>query len=76
MRAVAFDRGPDRRLRMHRQVIEHHHIAWSQRGHQDLFDIGQETRRVDGAIEHGGRASPSSRSAAMTVCVCQWLHGV
>jgi hypothetical protein len=58
MRAVAFDRGPDRRLLMHREVIEHHHVAWSQRGHQDLFDICQETRRVDGAIEHGGRAQP------------------
>jgi hypothetical protein len=56
MRAEAFDRGPDRRVLMLGEVIEHHHVARSQRGHQHLFDIGQETRRLDGAIEHGGRA--------------------
>jgi len=55
VRAAAFDRGPDRWLLMHGEVIEHDDIARSQRGHQDLFDIRQETRRVDGAIEHGGR---------------------
>ncbi len=41
-----------------REVIEHHHVARAQRGHQDLVDIRQETRRVDGSIEHGGRAQP------------------
>ena len=57
-RAEAFDRGPDRRLLMHGEVIEYDDVARSQRGHQDLFDIRQETRRVDGAIKHGGRAEP------------------
>jgi hypothetical protein len=56
LRTDAFDRRADRRLFVDGQVIEHHDVAWSQRGHQDLFDIRLKTWTVDGPIEHGGRA--------------------
>ena len=36
-------------------MIEHQHVARSQGGHQDLFDIREEAHRVDGAVEHGRR---------------------
>jgi hypothetical protein len=44
-----------RRLFVHRQVIEHHHVPRSQGGHEDLFHIGQEGRIVDRPVEHRGR---------------------
>ena len=52
------DGGADRRVFVHGEVIEHHHVAGSQRRDQDLFDIGEEGRRVDRPIEHGRRAEP------------------
>jgi hypothetical protein len=75
LRPEAFDRGPDRRLLMHGEVIEYDDVAWSQRGHQDLFDIRQETRRVDGAIKYGGHAEPVQAQRG-TDGVRQWLQGV
>ena len=47
---------PHLRLFVYRQVIEHDHIASLQGGHKDLFDVGEETRTVDGAIEDRRRA--------------------
>lgn len=37
------------------EIVEHHHVAAPQCGHQDLLDVGEETRVIDRAIEHGGR---------------------
>ena len=53
-RTDLFDRGPDFRLFMDGEIVEDDDIAWSQRGHQDLFDVREETRTIDGPIEHGG----------------------
>jgi len=50
------DGDADLRLFVHRQVVEHHDVARSQGRHQDLFDVGEETRTVDRAIEDGWRA--------------------
>ena len=55
-RADVFDRGSDFRLLMDREVVEDDDIARSQRRHQDLFDVGEETRTIDGPIEDGGGA--------------------
>ena len=54
--ADRFDRRDDGRLFVHRQIIEHHHVPGSQRGHQDLFDIREERRLIDRSVEHGGCA--------------------
>ena len=75
LRADAFDRSADRRLFVDGQVIEHHDVARSQRGHQDLFDIGLETWTVDGPIEHGGRADALEPQGGDDR-VRQWLQGV
>jgi len=76
LRTDAVDRGADRGLLVDGEVIEDHDVAGLQRGHEDLFDVGEETRIIDRAIEDGRRADPLSRNAQMTVCVCQWLQGV
>ena len=56
LRARVVQGGADRRVFMDSQIVEDHHVAGPQGRHQDLFDIGEETRRVDRAIEHRGRA--------------------
>jgi hypothetical protein len=53
-----FDRRPDSGLFMRGQIIEHDHVAALERGHEDLFDIGQKTLVVDGPIEDGRCADP------------------
>lgn len=50
-----FDGGLRLRLLVHREVVEHDHIAGAQRGHQHLFDIGEKRCAVDRAVEHRGR---------------------
>jgi hypothetical protein len=55
LRPDGFNRRADRRLFVHDEVVEHHDIARSQRRGEDLFDVGEETQIVDGAIEHRGR---------------------
>ena len=50
------DRGSHRGLLVDHEVVEHDDIARSQRGHQHLFDIGEETRIVERPIEHRGSA--------------------
>ena len=56
LRADPFDRGADLWLLVDGEVIEDHNVARAQRGHEDLFDIGEETRTVDRAVEDGWRA--------------------
>ena len=47
-----------------------------QGGHEDLFDIGEEARPVDGAVEDcPGAVRPVTRSAARNVLVCHRAHG-
>lgn len=40
------------------EVVEHDDVAWAQRGHQDLLDVGEETWAVDRPIEDRGRPDP------------------
>ena len=56
VRAGGLNRGPHLGLFVHRQVVEDDDVAVLQRRHQDLLDVGQEARIVDGAIEHRGCA--------------------
>ena len=58
MGAGGFDGSADRRLFMHREVIEHHDVAGAQRGDQDLFDVSAEGRIVDRSVEDCRRAQP------------------
>ena len=51
MRARLLDRDPDLRLFVPGEVVEHDDIAGPQCGDQHLFDIGEETRTIDGSIE-------------------------
>lgn len=46
-----FNRGLHGRLFMDGQVVEHHDVAGSQRGHEHLFDVGEEGGIVDRAVE-------------------------
>ena len=55
LRADGFNRRPDLRLFVDDEVVEHHDIAGVQRRDEDLFEIGEEARVVDGAVEDGGR---------------------
>jgi len=43
------------RLLVRREVVEHDDVAWMERGHEDLLDIGPEGDGIDGAIEDGCR---------------------
>jgi hypothetical protein len=47
-----FDRRAHRGLFVDGEVVEHHHVARAQRGHQDLIDVGEKHRRVDRSVEH------------------------
>jgi hypothetical protein len=58
MRTDLFESGPHLGLFVDGEVIQHHDIARSQRRHQDLFDIREETRIVDGSVEDRGRTQP------------------
>ena len=51
-----FDRGADLRLFVQHPVVEHHHVTGAQRRDQDLFDIGEEARVVEGTVEDRWRA--------------------
>ena len=53
-RTDAFNGRSDVGLSVDREVIEHHHVAWPQRRHQHLFDVGQEAGGVDGPVKHRG----------------------
>ena len=55
-RARLLDGHPHLGLLMNGEVIEYDDIARAQSGNQDLFNVGKETRTIDGPIEHGGRA--------------------
>ena len=53
--ADALDRAADARDFVGGEIVGDHDVPGSQRGHEDLFDIGKETRPVDGAVEDPGR---------------------
>ncbi len=61
LRADGFNRGADRRLFVHHEVIEDDDIAGSQRRRQDLFDVGEKADIVDRAIEDRRGADPVDR---------------
>lgn len=46
-----------------RQIVEDHCVALAQNGNENLLDIGKETLRVDGPIEHKGRNQPLAGKA-------------
>ena len=37
------------------EIVEDHDVAWLQRRHEELFDIGVEALTVDGPVEQAGR---------------------
>ena len=37
------------------EIVEDHDVAWLQRRHEELFDIGVEALAVDGPVEQTGR---------------------
>jgi hypothetical protein len=49
--AGGLDRGPHLGLFVHRQVVEDDDVTRAQRRPQDLLDVGQEARIVDGAVK-------------------------
>ena len=53
VRACVLDGDSDLGLFVDHEIVEHHHIARAQGGHQHLLDVGEETHIVDGPIEHG-----------------------
>jgi len=50
-----FDRGAHRGLFVDGEVVEHHHIAQAERGHEDLIDVGEKRLIVDRPVEDGRR---------------------
>lgn len=54
--AHLLDRGPHLWLLVDREVVEDDDIALAQRGDQDLVDVGEERRAINGPIEHRERA--------------------
>ena len=52
VRARLLDGEPDFGLLVHDEVVEHHHIAGPQRGHEYLLDVGEETHVIDRPIKH------------------------
>jgi hypothetical protein len=61
---------------VHREVVKDHHVARPERGDEDLLDIRAERPGIDRATKTAVAVSAVGRSAATTVCVCQWLQGV
>lgn len=53
VRAHALDGEADLGLLMGRQVVEHDDIPHAQGGHEDLLDVREKTRTIDGPVEHG-----------------------
>ena len=43
---------------MDSEVVEHHDIAWPERRHEHLFDVGEECGIVDRAVEDRRRLQP------------------
>lgn len=74
-RADAFDRSLRLRLLVHGEVIEDDDVPGPKRRDEHLLDVGEERRIVVGPSKTAGACRPSTRNAATTVCVCQWLYG-
>ena len=49
------DRLPHRPSFEGAEIVEDHDVAWLQRRHEELFDIGVEALAVDGPVEQAGR---------------------
>ena len=49
--AYHLDGDPDRGVLVDHEVVEHHHIAGPQGGHEHLLDVGEECGVVDRAVE-------------------------
>ena len=59
------------------EIVEDDDIAGAQRRHQDLFDVGEERRIINGAIEHRGRAQPlETERGDHRVCLPVTARGV
>ena len=52
VRAGLLNRRPDFGLFVGGEIIEHHHIARAERGHEHLLNVGEERRAIDRAIKH------------------------
>jgi hypothetical protein len=50
-------------LFVHREVVEHDHVAGLERRHQDLLDVGEKRGIVDRPIEDRGRGEPVDAKA-------------
>ena len=63
VRARCFNRGANLGLLVDREVVQHDDIAWAERRHQHLLDVGAKRGRVHRAIEHGrGRESVEAQA--------------
>ena len=51
--ADGFDRRAHGGLFVDREIVQHHHIAGAQCGHQDLLDVGEKRRIVYRSVEYG-----------------------
>ena len=49
-----FNRGTTLRLRVDREMVKDDDVSATQRGDQDLFDVGKQRRTVDRTIKDGG----------------------
>lgn len=52
VRADLLNRRPDFGLLVGGEIIEYHHIARTERGHEHLLDVGEERRAINRAIKH------------------------
>ena len=55
LRADVVNQCADLRLFMDGEIVEHDNVAGPQRGCQNLFDVGEETRVIDRPVKDGGR---------------------
>ena len=56
--ACPLDRPPYARDFVGAEIVGNDPVAGTQRGHEDLFDIGEEARPVDRPVEDPGRGEP------------------
>ena len=55
---------PDRWTLVTGQIVHDDDVAGGERRRQDLFDVGEEARAIDGAIKHGGRGKAGDAQRA------------
>jgi len=76
MRPRAFDGQPNLGLLVHHQVVEHDDTPGRNVGSRTCSTYARKVGLSIGPSKTAGAVSPSRRKPAITVCVCQWLHGV